>query len=306
MAVMTRIDAQSAAKRPDFFCIGMQKAGTTWLHENLKPSEGFFSSLIKEPHYFDNKWVWPQFSKVGSVFFLEHSRMEIQRQLLESIDWSFRDLRRYLEDDPEATHFQLAWITALINARSDILTEKWYERQFALCPEDRKTGDFTPDYYLLPEDGVRELFRQYANAKFIILLRDPVERDWSALRMQCASDDVDQLLRRYDSPEYVIRSEYREILRRWNKVVPPDQFGTFFFDEISRSPVDLLDRVSGFLEIAAPIAGWVHATSKVHQGRSAVPPPRVLEAMISRNRESLSFLADEFGSYAVEWKARYL
>jgi len=305
MAVMTDIDSQSARKRPDFFCIGMQKAGTTWLHENLKLSEGFFPSLIKEWHYFDNKWVWPQLSTGGSASFHTHSRMEIQRQLLESIDWSFRDLRRYLEDDPEATQLQLAWITALINARSDILTEKWYKHLFSLCPEGCKTGDFTPDYYLLPEAGIEELLRRNRSSKFLILIRNPVERDWSALRMQCASDDVGQLLALYDSPEYLMRSDYQGILRRWKKRVPAELFGTFFFDEILRSPVDLLDTLAGFLEVPTPIAGWVHAASKVYPGRSAVPPSRVLDAMIFRNRQSLSFLADEFGSYALGWKARY-
>lgn len=40
-------------KLPDFLCIGAQKAGTTWLHENLKCHKDVFLPRIKELHYFD-------------------------------------------------------------------------------------------------------------------------------------------------------------------------------------------------------------------------------------------------------------
>jgi Sulfotransferase domain len=38
---------------PDFLGIGAQKAGTSWLHENLKPHPGVFVPEEKELHFFD-------------------------------------------------------------------------------------------------------------------------------------------------------------------------------------------------------------------------------------------------------------
>src|SRR5690242_15668363 len=39
---------------PDFLCIGVQKAGTTWLYENLKMHSGIFMPDKKEIDYFSN------------------------------------------------------------------------------------------------------------------------------------------------------------------------------------------------------------------------------------------------------------
>ena len=44
---------------PDFLGIGAQKAGTTWLHENLRRHPELFLPEEKELHYFDRQWVRP-------------------------------------------------------------------------------------------------------------------------------------------------------------------------------------------------------------------------------------------------------
>ncbi len=44
---------------PDFLCIGAQKAGTTWLHENLKMHPEIFLPARKELHYFDWQYSRP-------------------------------------------------------------------------------------------------------------------------------------------------------------------------------------------------------------------------------------------------------
>jgi hypothetical protein len=38
---------------PDFLCIGAQKAGTSWLYQNLQEHPGIWLPPIKEIHYFD-------------------------------------------------------------------------------------------------------------------------------------------------------------------------------------------------------------------------------------------------------------
>ena len=39
--------------RPDFLCIGAQKAGTGWLYEQLREHPDFWMPPLKELHYFD-------------------------------------------------------------------------------------------------------------------------------------------------------------------------------------------------------------------------------------------------------------
>ncbi|MHC4949030.1 MAG: sulfotransferase family protein [Planctomycetota bacterium] len=50
--------AASLLALPDFLGIGAQKAGTTWLYENLRAHPGLFLPETKELHYFD--WAWDE------------------------------------------------------------------------------------------------------------------------------------------------------------------------------------------------------------------------------------------------------
>ena len=40
--------------RPDFLCVGAQKAGTSWLYRQLEPHPDFWMPPVKELHYLDN------------------------------------------------------------------------------------------------------------------------------------------------------------------------------------------------------------------------------------------------------------
>jgi hypothetical protein len=39
--------------QPDFFCVGAQKGGTSWLYQQLQSHPDFWMPPIKELHYFD-------------------------------------------------------------------------------------------------------------------------------------------------------------------------------------------------------------------------------------------------------------
>ena len=52
---------------PDFLCIGAQKAGTTWLHENLRQHPDLYLPPAKELHYFD-RFYWRPFSSYADCF----------------------------------------------------------------------------------------------------------------------------------------------------------------------------------------------------------------------------------------------
>jgi hypothetical protein len=57
---------------PDFICIGMQKAGTTWLAANLGRHPSAWIPSIKEIHYFDETHTHPGWHKrrLGESLFL--------------------------------------------------------------------------------------------------------------------------------------------------------------------------------------------------------------------------------------------
>src|SRR5262249_4158918 len=48
------VDGLDGAARPDFLCVGAQKAGTSWLYRQLEPHPDFWMPPVKELHYLDN------------------------------------------------------------------------------------------------------------------------------------------------------------------------------------------------------------------------------------------------------------
>ncbi len=73
-----RLSLRSSASLslPDALCIGAQKAGTTWLHENLEHHpEAFVPPRVKEVHYFDFLYQKP-LAEYAAVFAAGRDRVK--------------------------------------------------------------------------------------------------------------------------------------------------------------------------------------------------------------------------------------
>jgi hypothetical protein len=98
----------------------------------------------------------------------------------------------------------------------------WYERHFDAPPGNMAVGEATP-MYLCDPDAPGRIHQTLPDARFIVLLRDPVARTWSHYRMARAkghvTDDLDTLIRRRD-PAIIARSLYAAQLDRWFALFP--------------------------------------------------------------------------------------
>jgi hypothetical protein len=281
-------------KKPDFFCIGMQKAGTTWLYENLKTHDSYFPCLIKEPHYYDNLYYWPKIYK--QIFDLEleyaHSELAIKSDILNSVDWSLRDINKLLKaGDNVSDNFD--WISSIVSLKDNILSEEWYEKVFSFCPANRITGDFTADYYLLEQQQIEIIIKENPNAKFILFIRDPVERDWSQIRMMPKYNSIEECVELLNSPPFFRRNNYEAIVENWNNLLNPSNFTIKFFDEISLNPENLLNSVASFLDIS-PYSNWPNARLKFFEGEKMKLPENVKEILVKRNANSIYYLSHKF------------
>ena len=63
---------------PDFLGIGAQKAGSTWLHTNLKAHPGIWLPPVKEIHYFNHSYRFPMISLLFGVSVLSR---KVRRRL---------------------------------------------------------------------------------------------------------------------------------------------------------------------------------------------------------------------------------
>lgn len=180
---------------------GAQKAGTTWLYRYLEESPEFVAGYRKEYHVFD-------VLDLPSESWTRDRNIRLAEEALASIrDGRPADAavlhRMSMIADP--THY-FDYFTALV--RSD---------------ERHVTADVTPAYALLPVERLasirREFDRRGVRAVAIFLMRDPVDRLWSQIRMQRRrstrrTDGTDEahLLQRHTESQYVARSAYHRTI----------------------------------------------------------------------------------------------
>jgi hypothetical protein len=282
-------DGIAEYRYPDFFCIGAQKAGTTWLDKNLRRHPGLWLPPIKETQYFNH-------------LYLPQSRSWTTRTRRER---AARTLRHQLTHAP-----QEEWNYRHVSVLGDIavspISDRWYGRIFSLAPADKLCGEVTPDYAGLPEDGIHHLLKLSPEARVILSLRDPIERAWSQIRM--TSDDGTGLavLERaaLANNDIYARSDYPAIVARWRKFVPENRFLILFMDDIVARPADVLERVCKFLGVASNERFLRRAAEAVHVGRAAEMPPSVHARLKERYRPLYDGIEALFPEIGARWKER--
>ena len=192
----------AAVPPPDFVCIGAQKAGTSWFDTMLRQHPGVFLPPMKEVHFFDFIYV-PEHRPWVRTSFNKHMHRHRQRG---------QALAAYFDRLVAMPRRQDAWYRAIFDHPD---------------AAGRVTGEVTPAYSLLPAAGVERVRTINPAMKVIFILRDPVDRALSQLRMaanrrksdRVGSDwleDETSLL-----PAVLARSAYRENIARWEAVFPP-------------------------------------------------------------------------------------
>jgi hypothetical protein len=250
---------------PDFLGIGAQKAGTTWLHENLATQPGVWLPPIKEIHFLDHappslvKRLWGRTS---------HHRIA-RAQAYGSIGGLFRR-------EPELSRARRAFRIAFAHRNMD-----WYASIF---PEERGVacGEICPGYARLDRETIAEIYRRNSQLKVIYLLRDPVDRAWSSLAMhfrkgnsQLIGDvSESEVLERLAQPKTFSHCQYAQNIANWESVVPTAQIFYGFFEQISESATAHLERILRFLGIEYPVAA-TNADARVNAGRGEAIPPSI-------------------------------
>ena len=197
---------------PDFLVIGAQRAGTTWLHRVLQQHPNLWLPPVKELHYFD--------------------KLDTKRTILDAKERRRVGFRGLITIDP---WFFRYWLMR----RSDA----WYEALFRQAQrKGRLTGEITPAYATLDEDVLRRIRRTNNDIKLVFIMRDPVERAWSAVNNAVkkgsikGSPTVDTMIERARSPGTASRSAYAQTIKRVEAVFPHSQIRYCFFEDLSSCP----------------------------------------------------------------------
>jgi hypothetical protein len=209
-------------------CLGAQKSGTSWLHGYLSSLPHVDFGFAKEYHQFDPDPVRVRMRRRARALydFALGFRLGGGDERARKRAWFALDRRRYYD-----------YFEALL-------------RQ----PDVRVTGDFTPAYSAVEAPvlrGIRDNFtKRGIGVRPVFLMRDPVERCWSALRMerrnvharpgrpgsvtphQMALSEEDHLLQMYRSERFEVRTRYDRTIEEIEKVVAPEDASYAFFEEL--------------------------------------------------------------------------
>jgi hypothetical protein len=270
----------TADKGPDFLVIGAQRAGTTWLHRVLRQHPALWLPPVKELHYFD--------------------RLDIKRTILEPKERRRVGVKRLLSLDP--------WLISYwLRARSD----DWYAALF----RDAKArglvaGEITPAYATLDEMVLRRIKRMNDNIKLIFVMRDPVERAWSAVNNAAKkgidASTVEKSIKRARESGAAARSAYADTINRLEAVFSKEQIHYCFFEDLRDRPEALTCDLFSFLGVdpTPPTPVTLPRAVNVAAGSKPIPP----EFSRTMARDYLPMVGDlcrRFDGPPHRWRARY-
>ena len=258
--------------------IGAQRAGTTWLHRVLRQHPRLWLPLVKELHYFDKP------ATLRTVM----NRKERHRVGLSGL----------MSLDPWYMRY---WF----GARSD----EWYARLFHRAQtRGLIAGEVTPAYATLDEDVFRRIHRMNREIKLIFVMRDPVERAWSAVNNALKkgvveAPTIEKTIEHARASGTASRSAYADTIRRLEAVFPASQIHYCFFDDLRNRPESLTLSVLSFLGVGSATVRLPHAVN-VAAGSKPIP----LEFSREMARDYLPLVGDlcqRFQGPPHKWRARY-
>ena len=279
--------------RRAFYCIGAQKAGTTWLYRALSRHPDVHLSRIKEVHYWDA---------------VEEPRRRFHADLadrmvadLDGASWPAR-LKRRLRPGlarraADARRYQRMFRAAGGDHRAyqSYLLAEW--------AGEPVVGDISPGYATMGREGFAAMDAAAPDARFVFVLRDPVDRLWSNVRHNRSRGflpggrdaDLNATFRRYledrDSAPFR-RSDYGRTIRELEAAVPAERIAYFFYETLFEEAE--MARLAGFLDIA-PIRAELGRRVNLGSDAGVAPDPALSALAAARFSSAYDFAAERFG-----------
>ena len=133
---------------------------------------------------------------------------------------------------------------------------EWYRAQFPAQPAGVKSGEITPAYAFLPSAAIGEIRAQFPELRMVYLLRDPLERAWSAALMALGRAEMsleeasDQwFLDHFRSHGSLARGDYESCLRNWRAAFGAERVLWLRYELIAADPLALLEAVCRHLGV---------------------------------------------------------
>lgn len=260
--------------------VGCQKGGTTWLHDHLSGHPNADMGFRKEYHVFD-------------AIHLESCRFFIAEEMRcggRVLDWFSRPSTEVGASTP-------------LDFYADL--ETYYDYFEFIAGRDagvRLVGDMTPSYAGLPTDvfaSIREsLEKRKFSVRVLFVMRDPVDRIWSAARMRrrhqgwSARSEGDVVRELFRTPGFVTRTRYDLTIQNLEAAFDADQLRLEFYETLFSH--DGIRGVTDFLNLPS-------VEPSLDNRCNASPKTEELDQSLAREvaefyRPVYEFCAAKFGS----------
>lgn len=292
-------------RKPDFICIGPAKTGTTWIYENLKKHPDIYMPPEKELRYF---WENQHFGNLGFWQRWNHK------------SWHFKLQKTHLKQRIKKYFFLAFNLNITI---SDILWEfrfmfgkrnyNWYQSLFR---SGKISGDVTPTYSELSSKTIAHIKEHFPELKVIISMRDPIDRDWSRIKMNIIArrgvhpKDLSEkdVYNHIHQPAQERSNDYVNLIEKWEHSFGPENILILYYDDLKKDPLDFITNICHFVGVSPKKYQKMESLNKrVNKTKSASIPQNILPMLIDANMEKIKKLQERFPDhkYPKIWMEKY-
>jgi hypothetical protein len=279
--------------------VGAPKSGATWLYEYLRRHPECHLRGHQELHFFDTlergdvearvrqlaTWIAEREALIGTV-----PAGERRLRLAEILD--MRDFLAVLRQCRQSSDPYFRYLLAGLGSR-------------------KLVADITPNYGLLSVPMLQAMAASAPVTRFVYLMRDPVTRLWSQLRMSAEQTlpegvafkvHVAALLDRLlagELPGIRAHSDYAAVLARLDAALPEGALLAMPFEGLTTSEgVRRLCRFLSLRHVAARL------DDRVLEGRPADPTPEQMAAMRDFLAPQYAAMTERLGALPAAWQAQ--
>ena len=284
------------------YCVGATKAGTTWLYRYLHDHPDCAMPAVKEAHYWDT-FDADRCEKQVAAYRLRLRDLRGAKQTAQNAGrgWQVDNLDRRINE-------MKALLEILEGDRSG---DQGYENWLLGGRADAQiVADITPNYATLSDEDLARMRDLSPTSKFIYLIRDPLDRLWSHIRMQArrqrqeheqyekkSNNILYRILNRDQEQHILARGDYPKIIRKLRRVIPEGRLLIQFAEDMFTT--EGLARVCAFLGIA-PVKPAIERAA--NEGPEVVMLDKLRPRALGLLNEHYEWVARNVGPLPQRWQ----
>ncbi|MBL4697369.1 MAG: sulfotransferase, partial [Phycisphaerales bacterium] len=186
------------------------------------------------------------------------------------------------------------------------ISDDWYRGIFSFAEKNYVRGEICPCYMPLPAEGINHILRINPNIKIIIIVRDPVDRIWSHLRMYINYSNNDLDLNRIYNDEFNLipflhYTDYEFAISRWEAMCGKESVKVVLYDDIALQPQASLNEILQFIDVKPP-KRYIDLSDRVFIGEPRNFPVRLRDMLYKQLESQYDYLRPRFPEAVERWE----